>query len=156
METEKTLTEREVIRAATNDPSLSDRTVTLGGRTFKVVDLEYDNYLKFLALLQPLLESVASKVASMRGITIENSSGTMNVSGMISYCGQSLPEMVRIVLSATEPDITIEEVKQLGKTPFKMAEIVLAQVDQNNIIKDISDFFAQSLRLLSAVIPNQK
>jgi hypothetical protein len=157
METENTLTEKEIIRAATNDPALSARTFTLGERTFTVVDLEYDDYLKFLAYLQPLLEAVTAKIASIRGLQLDlgTGGGGMSASALIGFCGKDLPEMARLVCKGTDAGITVEEIKKLGKTPFRLSEIVIAQIEQNNIVKDMSDFFGQSLRLLTAALPNQ-
>lgn len=153
MDTTNKLTEREIIRAATNDAALSDRTFQLGDREFKVVDLDYDNYLKFLTLMQPLLEAVAGTIASHRGVALATTGEKISVGALIGYCSTQLPEMARIVCSATDPDINISEIKKLAKTPFKLAEVVITQIEQNNIIRDISDFFAQSLRLLQAVMP---
>jgi hypothetical protein len=142
------LTQIDTVRAATNAPELSENTVTLGDRTFKIVDLAYDDYVKFMACLQPLFEALISKLAQTKGIAFEASelSGSM----VLRYCSHSLPEMVRLCLSQTEPTITSDEIKALGKTPFRLAQVVLKQVEQNQMIQEIASFFVQMSPLLKA------
>jgi len=150
---EPTLTEAEKVRAAVNDPA--DQ-FTLGGRAFKIVDLTYDDYLRFIVLLEPLIKGLVAKVGAVSNVKIpgmELDSSSLSASGIVTYCGESLPEMVRIICSQTEPDITVAEVKLLGKNPFNLAKVVMRQVAQNGIIKDFTDFFGQILPLFT---PPQK
>lgn len=150
------LSQTEVIRAATNAPELSTISVTLGDRAFKVVDLEYDDYMVFLAKLQPLLMSFASAVAGRFGVAAPDLDvSTVNPASVIQYCGQDLPEMACIVCRQTDPGITVDDVKKLGKTPFALAKVVLAQVKQNRVINDLMDFFAQVLPLLTATMSSK-
>jgi len=139
----------------TNDAALSERSFDLGGREFKVVDLAYDDYVKFLALLQPLLESVATKIAAYKGLvpTADAADTPITAAGVLKYCVKELPELVCIVCRATDPTVTVDEVKALGKNPFKLAGVVLTQIDHNKIIKDIGDFFVQMLPLLKVAMP---
>jgi hypothetical protein len=135
------LTQTDIIRAATNDPSLATREFTLGDRTFKVVDLKYDDYLTFLSHLQPLLQAVMS---TMTGETLD-------VAQILKHCGAKLPEMVLLMCRQTDPNITIDEIKELGRTPFKMAQTVLVQIEHNRMIQDISDFFEQILPMVKNI-----
>lgn len=150
------LSSKEIVRAATNSPELSESKVKLGDREFTIVDLPYDDYLEFLSFLQPLLESLAGKMAgdALPGLIPDTSS--LNAGTLIKYCGTSLPRMVQIVLSQTDPKISVEEIKILGKNPFKLATIVLTQIEQNRIIGDISDFFVQILPFLTAGMKMKK
>lgn len=146
------LTEQEIIRAATNDAALSNSEVTLGDRTFKIVDLEYDDYVIFITKLAPLLKAIAGGLASSHGINVGDKSSQIDAVSIVEYCSADIPELARIVCKQTEPSITVKEVKQLGKTPFKLASVVLKQIEQNRIIADISDFFVQMLPLLKTTM----
>ena len=151
MEETKELSSAEISRAFTNDPVLSTDDFQLGDRTFKVVDLGYDDYITFMTMLEPLLSALVGKISAKSGLKLPDIDlGTFTISGLTSYCKDSLPEMVRIICSQTDPTITIEEVKTLGKTPFKLAEIVIIQVNRNGIVKEFTAFFGQILRLMKA------
>lgn len=138
----------DTARAFTNSPTLSSNTVTLGDREFTIVDLPYDDYVQFLAHLQPLIEGLVSKLAQVKGINF--SADGITGSAILAYCLKSLPEMVRLSLKQTEPDLTIQEIKKLAGTPFKMANVVLKQIEQNHIINEVSGFFVQVAPLLRA------
>lgn len=143
------MTQLEIVRAATNDPALAKRTVKLGEREFPVIDLEYDDYMLFMAQLQPLLECV---LGSLPGVKSTGLLDTLTPATLVTYCAKSLPEMARIVCSQSDPTVTTAEVKKLGKTPFALAYIVLAQIEQNNIITTVKDFFAQIYPLLKSAL----
>lgn len=149
---EKTLTQLEIVRAATNDPALAARTVKLGDREFPVLDLEYDDYMLFMAQVTPLLESLLGSLPGVRNLQLVD---TITPSSIISFCGKSLPELARIVCSQSAPAITVAEVKKLGKTPFALALVVLAQIEQNQMITSVKDFFLRIAPLLTAVLPSK-
>lgn len=153
MESTTTLSQKEIVRAMTNDPALSERQVVLGDRTFTVVDLAYDDYCEFLALFQPLLEAIASKFAARKGIAVMEPETPLSVQGILKYCKRELPEMAALVCKATDASITATDVKALESSPLKLVTVVLAQVEQNKMIKDITDFFVQILPLVKAVMP---
>lgn len=138
----------EIIRAATNAPELSGTKVKLGDKEYTVVDLPYDDYVTFLAHLQPLIEGLLSKLAQAKGI--EFNAESLTASSLLTYCSKSLPEMALLCLKQTAPDLTVDEVKKLGKTPFNLAIVVLKQIEQNKIISEISSFFVQMAPLLRA------
>jgi hypothetical protein len=140
------LSQTEIVRAATNDPELAPVSFTLGDRTFKVLDLEYDSYITFLAKLEPLLKALANQFTGVQYDYVGDAK--LNVTDLFKYCAEAIPEMATIVCRATDPDITVDEVKKLGKNPFKLAAVVLKQIEQNRIIADIASFFAQILPLL--------
>lgn len=146
---------REVARAATNDPALSLSEFVLGDKTFKIVDLAYDDYIKFLALLQPLIEGVvngASTAGSFDVAGIHVASEGFTVQGILKYCTTKLPEMVRIICAATDPSVTVDDVKRLGRNPFRLAEIVLKQIAQNKMIQDFASFFQRAMPLLQQAL----
>jgi len=141
------LTDAQKTRAAVNDPA--DHFI-LGGRTFKIVDLPYDDYLRFILLMEPLVQMLVQSASQSGKVSIpgmELDTSSISAMGLARYCGDSLPEMVRIICSQTEPEITVEEIKKLGRNPFVLAKIVILQVSQNGIIRDFTDFFAQILPL---------
>lgn len=144
------LTNVDIVRAATNDST--GITVQLGDRTFPIKDLSYDSYVRFFSLLQPLLEMIAGKLAP----SLQDHATGITSEAIIRYCSDSLPEMVCIVCEQTDPTITIQEVKELGKTPFNLAKIVIKQIEQNRVIADVSDFFVQVLPLLTKATVLQK
>ena len=134
-----------IVRAVTNDPTLAERQVTLGDRVFPVLDLPYDQYILFLAELRPLLEGLMGTIPGLKDLSVV---GALTPAALVTYCGNSLPRMAQIVCVQSDPDITVDDVKRLGKTPFKLASVVLAQVEQNAIIADIKAFFVQLAPLL--------
>jgi len=151
MEQTQTPTKLEIVRAATNAPELSTRTVPLGDREFKVVDLEYDDYLLFMAQLQPLLEGLLGNLPGVRGLGL---SSVLSPTDIMRYCGKSLVDMAVIVCKQTDPSVTAEEVKRLAKSPFKLVTVVMAQIEQNNIIGELKDFFNLVLPLLKGIRKN--
>jgi hypothetical protein len=66
-----TLTQKQIVRAVTNDPALSDKTVALGDAVIRIVDLDYDDYCKFIAHLQPLLELLTHTLSKAAGMESE-------------------------------------------------------------------------------------
>ena len=146
------LSKEEQIQAAVNSPELSEQSFQLGDQTFKIIDLPYDDYLQFVSMLSPLLDAFISKLtpaASIPGINLD--SGKVTSAALLKYCGTTLPEMVRIICSQTDPAITVETIKAKGKNPFRLAGIVMQQISRNNIIGDFADFFAQIAPLLRLV-----
>jgi len=139
------LSQEDLVRAATNSPSLAKNTVILGDRTFPIVDLPYDAFIRFLALLQPLLEVFASKITG--GLT--SSTGGFTASSIVTYLADSLPELALICVEQTDPTMTVQKVKEMGRTPFALANIVIKQIEANKIIGEISDFFVTLLPLLT-------
>jgi hypothetical protein len=142
------ISERELARAVTNDPALSEDQFTLGGRVFTIIDLEYDEYVTFTTMLKPLFEVLFARFTGGVSIPGIDLSTGLSADGVMRFALADLPEMARIVCSKTEPDITIEEVKKLAKQPFKLAEVVVAQILRNNIINDFSTVFTQLRRLI--------
>lgn len=149
-ESKPALTKQEVTRAALNEPSRT--TFTLGERTFPLKDLSYDQYTKFLTLLSPLADGLMSRIgervaASQIGIESLDTS-MFSVKDLFDFCGEQLPHLVLIMCQSSDPSVTLEQVKDMGRTPFKLAECVVLQMLHNNIIKDFSDFFGRMLPLV--------
>lgn len=144
------LTEQEILAAATNDPSLSTDEFTLGTKTYKLVSLSYDDYITFLAFLQPFLDALVGSTAEKAGLSIPGISigDTLDATTLVRFCSKSLPEMVRIICKQTEPTITVEQVKVAAGNPFALAIIVIKQISKNGMIRDFSSFFAQMTPLL--------
>lgn len=142
----------EAAKALVNSPELSDISFTLGDREFKVIDLGYDDYLKFITFLTPMLEVFIGSLASVGGVNVVAPIKEINATSIIKYCGESLPEIACIVCTQTDPTITSEEIKKLAKTPFKLCEIVLLQIEKNKIIGDFASFFQQMMPLLKGAL----
>lgn len=146
------ITEVEKTRAALNLPT---NQFMLGDKVFTISDLSYDDYLRFIQFAQPLIETLISKVVTSRntGIKIAGlnlSPEQINIGSLIQTLGNTLPEMAQLICKNTDPDITVEEVKKLAKTPFPLANAVFMQVKQNGMIKDFSDFFGLMTKALKA------
>jgi hypothetical protein len=148
------LTEEQIVAATTNSPEMSPYEITLGSgdttRTFKIIDLEYDDYMKFTLFLKPLFNEILSKAKKAReaGETgINFSIEDIDLDKVFSMFETTLPAMALIVLVNTDPTITVTDCKHLCRTPFKMLEVVLAQVAKNNIIEDFTSFFPQLAQL---------
>jgi hypothetical protein len=139
---EQKITSIDIARAATNDPAMASAKVILGDREFPIMDMPYEDNVKFLAYLQPLLESVAGRVAGVTG-----DSG-LTSAGLLKYCAASLPEMACMVCKQSDQSITVDEVKRLGRSPIRLASVVAAQMQHDRTINDIVDFFKQMLPML--------
>lgn len=145
------LTKEKILSAASNDSTLSRNTFTLGDRTFPLKDLSYDQYNKFLLLIAPLADGLIGRIGDKvksQELGIESLDISLfSVTDILSYCGNTLPDLALIAVQTSDPTMTIEQVKEMGKTPFKLAEIVMLQMVHNNTIKDFADFFARILPL---------
>jgi hypothetical protein len=152
--TETALAPQELSRAVTNDPSLSTDEFQLGDRTFKVCDLNYKEYVKFTSLVAPLIEGLASKLSKSTGISVPgiDLSG-FGPSSLLRFASDDLPEMARMVCAKSDPNITVEQVMELGKTPIVLAEVVMKQMVRNNIIGDFSRLFRLLLPLMPKTAP---
>ena len=151
----KTPTKMEIVRGFTNSPNLSPSEFTFGDRVLKVVDLKYDNYLRFLTLLGPMIEVMFGSVATSFGMSASQADA-VNPQAIIKHLAYSLPELTCIVCNQTDESITVTECKSVLKSPFKMAEIVLKQIEQNKIIAEFADFFKQALpQMMTALRPSQ-
>jgi hypothetical protein len=149
----KTMDTKAIHRAATNEPTLSDNEFTLGERVFKVVDLEYDAYLKFITKLAPLMKAIAGGLMASRGASM---SSAIDPAALVEHCVNELPDLAALVCQQTDPSVTPADVKKWAKTPFKLATIILRQIEQNKIISEISDFFAQMLPLMKVAMNLKK
>lgn len=145
------LPEKEVLRAATNSPTLSEDSFLFAGKTYKIVDLSYDHYITFVSLLKPVLEGVFSHLAPANVAQQLELPQKLDIYKLIGYCADQLPELVRIVIAQTEPEVTLDFVKQNHKSPFNLATIVMKQIIRNGIIRDFTDFFAQAAPLLETM-----
>lgn len=141
------LTDKQIVQAATNDPALSEQTAVLGDRTFKIVDLEYDDYLLFLTKLGPLLKGVASGLLLNQGL-----GGGLDAASIVEYCSSDLPDLACIVCRQTDKDITPKEIKLLAKSPFRLATLVMAQIHRNDMIAEISSFFQLMLPVMKVAV----
>lgn len=143
--------EREVIFAATNEPTLSPDEFKLGPKTFKVMNLRYDDYIQFLGYLRPFLEGIGQALVASKGIQVPSISiegPSLNIDALFNFCLRDLPDMARIVCSQTDESVTVEQVKEWAGEPFTLCEIVLRQVARNNMIGQFASFFGQLLPIL--------
>jgi len=144
----------EVVQASTNAPQLATDEFKLGDRVFKIIDLDYDSYIRFFAYLRPLINAVASGMAQRQGVSIPSidlPESSLSATRLIDFCIADLPEMVRLICAQTYPDTTVEEVKGNGKTPFVLAAIVIKQLVRNNVVGQFVSFFGQILPLMKTL-----
>jgi hypothetical protein len=163
---ETTLSEKEIARAVTNAPALAADEFTIKDRTFKIVDLEYDDYLNFISMFKPVFEKITGTQASdtsLPGIPLANPT-SLKIDAILAYCKDDLPALACIVCNAQEkaqalldnrapnPDnmVTVAWLKK-NSNPLKLAGLVLKQLMNNNMITDFADFFVQALPLLKAM-----
>lgn len=156
------LTKAQLVAAATNDPDLAKDQFKLGDRTFKIVDLEYDEYLLFTSYIEPLLRGAAGLVTTRAGVSVpglENDLSSIDAGFLMKFCSKSLPEMAVIVCNMQEHAaaaldkrtvdqtklVDVAWVKKAAKNPMVLAGIVMRQINQNNMIMAFMDFFVQVL-----------
>ncbi len=152
-ETKPTLTPEDLTRAALNTPELAKDSFTLGDKEYKILDLGYRDYTKFLFYLQPLLETFMGTLTSRSDISVPGLSipmGKIDPSGIMKYCEESLPAMACIVCKQTDPEMTPEKIMDVAKSPMQLARIVLQQIIQNKMIEEFVDFFGALTQLLAA------
>lgn len=149
-------TKPETARAAINSPLLSPDKFKLSDEEFTIKDLSYDDYMEFITMLAPVIDTLFSKVADRAGVSIPGvniNASAISVKAIFDYCAKDLPQMAHIVTRQSRPDLGIEEIKRLGKTPILLAQVVMAQLKRNNVIAEMADFF----RLLQPMMsPTQK
>lgn len=138
----KELTKMDVAEAAANDPNLSREEVVLEGQVFKIMHMGYDDYMAFVAYLEPFFSTLLSSSGLTQAPT------NLDFKSLMVLCKDDLPQMGRLVLKQSKPDITVEEVKALCKTPFKICDLVFLQFHKNEMIKDFQSFFPQLVTIL--------
>ena len=136
------------IRAAVNAPASK---FVLGEREFEIKDLPYDDYLEFVGLVTPLIDTLINRVkvknaAHIPGIDLDVK--TISAANILEFCGSSLPKMAALICRQTDPSITEEDVKKLAGRPTALANVVMQQMAQNGIIQDFTDFFGQMVKTL--------
>lgn len=145
----KPLSGVELTRAALNG-TVSE--FVLGDRTFKIADLPYRDYLAFVRYLAPLFDAAGSQMVSAKlGITVPglDFGPGISASGILDACSDVLPNMVQIICRQTDPTITVDDVMDLAKRPTALVGPVIAQIVQNKMIEDFSNFFGLLNTLLS-------
>jgi hypothetical protein len=158
------LSKEQIVAAVTNHPSHAPDSVTLGGRTFPILDLEYDQYIEFAAMLEPLFKGVAGGLMrrsniSVPGIDISSlPTEGFTPGNLMKFAKGDLPRMVQLVLNMNavvsgdkSKEVTVAWIKQAGKNPMVLAGIVMKQVTKNNMIGDFADFFVQMLPTIMAM-----
>lgn len=128
-ENKATVTPMQMALAAKND---STETFEFGGRTFKLLDLQYDSYIEFMEHMAPFIELVMSPGASGHAVSVTE---------FVKFAGKSLPRMAVLMLNGQDPTVTEEWVKANTKNPYTLAELVLQQVVKNKMIEDFAGFF---------------
>jgi hypothetical protein len=162
---EPTLTEQQRTLGAVNDPDLSKDEFELNGNKYKFVHLSYDFYLEFMFKIKPLLAGVVGAMASkskstinLPGIELMPSDGS-GVNGILTFCKDDIPDMVRIIVNNyLEADgreaekISATDIRKFrGNTPMSLTRIIMGQVVYNNLIGEFGAFFVESLPLLNAM-----
>lgn len=153
------LSTKEMAAAAINSPELSADEFRLGERTFKIIDLKYDAYVKFLTLFKPVLAGIASGMASQQGMPIpgiELPNEGQIFDHLVTFGLTDLPEMTRIICNQTDTSVTTEQVKEWAGDPFTLCAIVMKQIARNNMIARFASFFGQALPLMKMVMSRIK
>jgi phage tail sheath gpL-like len=135
------LSQKDVALAATNDPSMSDIVATIGGKQYPIVYLPYKDQMLFLALLAPLLQSVAGRMA---GIDSE-----LTAAALLTSCAEVLPPLAAIVCRQSDPAVTAESIVEGETSPFELAGAVVKQLNRNNLVQQVAAFFQQIGPLLA-------
>jgi len=155
-ETSPSISDRDKAFLATNSPALATNEFSFAGRTFKLLNLDYNSYLEFTALLQPLAEVVVNAVVSKAGIGaprgLNLASSDFSLSGLMKYCGKDLPHMVAICCNMSLKKEGAELVDaawviEHAEDPFQLAGIALKQIIQNKMIERATSFFENLLPL---------
>ena len=162
---EPKLSEEQIALGVTNDPALSKDEFELNGKKYKFVHLSYDYYLEFMFKIRPLLAGVVGAMASkskatvnLPGIELLPSDGA-GVNGLLKFCSDDIPDMVRIIVNnSLEADkredekISTTDIRKFrGNTPMSLTRIIMGQVVYNNLIGEFGAFFVESLPLLNAM-----
>jgi hypothetical protein len=153
MDTTRQLTEEDKYKAATNS---GYGTFTLGTREFEIKDLEYDDYLEFCRMAQPIIKAVANavepKIEGGRISTQLNPAG-IDFDVLIELAGKQLVKMAMICCRQSEPKITEKEVKKLGRRPQNLLEVVLLQIHHNGLVQEFVDFFQRMSSRVAEMMP---
>lgn len=145
---EPSISEQQLIRAAVNIPV--DK-FQLGDRVFDIVDLPYDDYIFFVSYMAPLIEILVTHLSSTGDLRIPGinlSAEYVTPKLLLEMCGTTMPDMVHLMCKQTDPSITVDEVKRLARRPTALATAILRQIQQNGMVKDFADFFAQVSQVL--------
>lgn len=146
--------DKEVAFAVTNAPELSPTEFMLGDQKIALVDLGYDDYVKFMFFLKPLLASFQAALnpaqkQSMSIPDIELAAQSLSATKLLHFCEGDLPEMALIIVKQTRPDLKVEDIKRLAGNPFTLATLVLRQVIHNRMIQHFASFFVPMLSLMT-------
>jgi hypothetical protein len=148
-----------------------NKSFELGGREFQLKDLAYDDYVLFVKLASPLVESVIGVVQPVLSAAEDGSPelikdfkidmSAIDVDTMADMAGHNLPIMAHLVCKQSAPQITLNEVKELAMSrknktrgPFAMLEIVLRQVAHNKLIEEFAEFFPRLGSLVGDLVPS--
>lgn len=133
---------------------------SLGDRQFDLKDLAYDDYLEFIDLARPIIESVADSL----NVVADNAGGSevkldplgLDFQKLIKLAGHELPRMAWICCKQSDPKISIADVKRLARRPYPLLEVVLLQVQHNKLIEELQDFFPRLGKIVGEMVPEAK
>lgn len=129
----------------------------LGDREFPIKDLAYDDYLEFIDLARPIIESVADSLNVVGdgagGSEVKLDPLGLDFQKLIKLAGHELPRMAWICCKQSDPKIAIADVKRLAKRPFPLIEVVLIQVQHNKLIEEFQDFFPRLGKIVGEMVP---
>lgn len=145
----------ELIHSAVNNDY--NKKFILGDRVFDLKDLEYDDYVLFIKLSQPIVESI---VGVIQPVIMQAKDGKMisdldldlsgiDVQVIADLAGYNLPLMTHLCCKQSDPRVTIDDVKKLSmiknssgvRGPLQMAEVIMKQVVHNQMIEEFVNFF---------------
>lgn len=153
------ITEEDKYKAATNS---GYGTFKLGknpdgtDREFEIKDLEYDDYLEFCRMAQPIIKAVANAIEPRiedGRITTQLNPSAVDFDLLIGLAGKELVKMAWICCKQSAPEIKERDVKKLGRRPHALLDIVLQQIQQNGLVQEFVDFFQQMSGRVKAMMP---
>lgn len=149
------ITDIKIANAARNE---YDASFVLGGRTFPIKDLGYDDYIEFIKLSKPVVEAVLGAVSVA---TDEHGEAQVNLEptgvdfdALIDMAGTNLPRLAWMCCRQSDTRITVDEVKRLARRPMELMDVVLAQIKHNQIVEELAKFFPRLVTSLTTLAPS--
>lgn len=152
-------TPEQIANAVRND---HDAFFTLGrggkARQFPIRDLGYDDYLSFIRLIKPVIESamgaIELKPNELGEVTMSLGEGNFDVGALLDMADDELPRLALICCRQSDASMTVQQVKELGRRPMDLIEIVLKQAKHNQLVEEFASFFPRIVASLSDLAPS--
>jgi hypothetical protein len=147
----KEISKRESARALKNEPL---GVYEFGGREIPIHDLSYDDYIEFVELAAPIIEYVIGVVGIEGFDDALANPQSINLRELIRLAKDELPRMALLVCRQHDDTFLMEDVKELGKRPYDMLHLVLAQIKFNKMVQEFADFFPRLGQAINGMLPD--